>query len=331
MTRAGEVLAAEIRSEGPVSFARFMEVALYHPEHGYYRRRQERFGRHGDFYTAEQVQPVFGILVAAHIRRLWRAMDSPADFTVVELGAGRGEMAQALSEWRYVAVDLDSPALPDSVRGVVFSNEFFDALPVEVLVFTKGEFREQRVGIEEGRFVWSTGPSARPEVVEYLGRYAPEPAEGRWYEAGVDALSWMGRIGRVLREGWVLTIDYGVTRTDAVRFPRGTLMSYRRHTAIEAVLDDAGAQDITAHVNFTALAEHGAACGLGAGRLETLTQFLLDAGAEDQFAGALASGGPAHEQLRRLQLKTLLVSMGEVFRVLWQRVETGKGIPERNA
>src|SRR3954447_16087899 len=112
MTPAGELLADEIRCDGPISFRRFMEVALYHPGHGYYRRPHDPFGKHGDFFTAEQLQPVFGILIAARIRQLFRDLGEPSGFTVVELGAGRREMAPALSEWPYVPVDVESGALP---------------------------------------------------------------------------------------------------------------------------------------------------------------------------------------------------------------------------
>jgi SAM-dependent MidA family methyltransferase len=154
MTPAGELLAAEIQRSGPIPFQRFMETALYHPEHGYYRRPRDPFGKAGDFYTAEQIQPVFGILMAARIRQLYRAMGEPLDFVVVELGAGRREMAEAFSEWRYVPVDIDSGALPAQFRGVVFSNEFFDALPVDVAVFREGAFRRQCVAFHDGRFVW---------------------------------------------------------------------------------------------------------------------------------------------------------------------------------
>ena len=118
-----------------------MEVALYHPVHGYYRRGRDPFGKGGDFYTAEQIQPVFGILIAARIRELYRSMGAPGDFVVVELGAGRREMAEAFAEWRYLPVDVDSGELPAEFRGVVFSNEFFDALPVDVAVFRDGVFR----------------------------------------------------------------------------------------------------------------------------------------------------------------------------------------------
>jgi SAM-dependent MidA family methyltransferase len=319
------MLRDEIRRAGPISFRRFMEAALYDPSHGYYRRAHDPFGKHGDFYTAEQIQPVFGILMAARIRSLWHAMGAPPDFTVVELGAGRGEMAAAFSEWRYVPVDLahhgampTMPTLPERFRGVVFANEFFDALPVEEVTFHDGGFRELRVAWDE-RFVWAAGPPVREEVADYLRRYFPPPTEGALFEANLDALAWLERIARALEAGFVLTIDYGYTRAESVRFPRGALMSYRRHHADEDVLDDPGAKDITAHVSFTALQEHGARLGWETVRFETLAQTLLAAGEPDRFAAALAASTREEELRRRLQLKSLLFGMGETFRTLLQR------------
>ena len=323
-TPAGELLAGEIGRNGPVTFRRFMEVALYHREHGYYRRPRDPFGKQGDFFTAEQIQPVFGILMAARIRQLYREMGEPREFTVVELGAGRREMAEAFSEWAYIPVDLDSGRLPEKFCGVVFSNEFFDALPVEVAVYHEGAFREQRVAFEDGRFRWQTGGAVREEVEQYLRRWFAPPEEGRWYEANLEALGWMERIGRALESGYALTVDYGYTRAESVRFPAGTLMGYQRHMAREEVLEDPGERDITAHVNFTALEECGAACGLRRESFETLARTIVTAGEADQFAAALnfgPGGHPAEELRRRMQLKTLLFGMGETYRVLLQRRE----------
>ncbi len=319
MTAAGELLAAEIRRDGPIPFRRFMEVALYHPEHGYYRRSRDPFGKAGDFFTAEQVQPVFGALMAARVRQLWRGMGEPEGFTVVEPGAGRREMAEAFAEWRYVPIDLDFGELPEGFEGVVFANEFFDALPVEAAVFTGGEFRERRVALAGDAFVWSEGGKVTSEVEHYLRRWFPPPEEGRCYEANLSALEWMERLGRSLRNGYLLTIDYGFTRRESVRFPAGTLMGYRRHTARENVMEDPGESDITAHVNFSALEESGVESGLVTERFETLAQTILAAGEADQFAAVLAAGEPAEELRRRMQLKTLLFGMGETFRVLLQR------------
>jgi SAM-dependent MidA family methyltransferase len=324
VTPAGELLAAEIRRIGPVPFRRFMEVALYHPECGYYRRALDPFGQHGDFFTAEQIQPVFGVLMAARIRHLYHQMGSPRDFTVVEVGAGRREMAEAFAEWNYVPVDIDSGAMPENFTGLVFSNEFFDALPVDAALYQNGAFHLQRVALSGGAFCWHTGEIVEAAAGRYLRRYYLPPEEGRCYEVNLAALAWLQRMAAALTKGYVLSIDYGFTRAESVRFPAGTLMGYRRHTAREDVLAEAGLRDITAHVNFTALQESGAACGLATVRFETLAQTLLAAGEPDRFASALNSGGAAEELRRRMQLKTLLFGMGETFRVLLQE-KTGGG------
>jgi len=316
VTPLAELLAARIRRDGPIPFRDFMDAALYHPEHGYYRRPRDPFGIHGDFFTAEQVQPVFGILVAQRIRQLAAAMPDASGFTVAELGAGRREMAPFFEEWRYLPIDLDSGELPSRMRGVVFSNEFFDALPVRAVRFERGEFREQMVEGDASGFRFVSGPPAGEQAADYLRRFYPPPEEDRWYEVPPLA-QWVERISAALESGWVLTIDYGYTREESVRFPRGTLMGYHRHIAIDDVLAAPGERDITAHVNFTALRELGAGCGLAAERFESLASMLLQAGEPDQFAAALGAGG---DPLRlRGQLKTLLFGMGETFRVLLQR------------
>ena len=326
MTPAAEIIAAEIRRGGPIPFRHFMEVALYHAECGYYRRARDPFGKEGDFFTAEQIQPVFGILMADRVRQLWRSMGEPDDFTVVELGAGRREMAEAFAEWRYVPLDIECNTMPQGITGVVFSNEFFDALPVDAIVFADGVYREQRVALAGDTFRWQTGDAVGDAEADYLHRFYPAPQEGWWYEVNLDALAWLERIATSLTKGSVLSIDYGFTRAESVRFPAGTLMGYRRHTAREDVLAEAGLRDITSHVNFTALEETGAACGLQTERFETLAMTLLASGEADQFAHALGTPGTADELRRRMQLKTLLFGMGETFRVLLQRKngEAGK-------
>ncbi|HTP35295.1 MAG TPA: SAM-dependent methyltransferase [Candidatus Acidoferrales bacterium] len=316
MTPAGELLAAEIKRKGPIPFSRFMEVALYHPVYGYYRRPRDPFGKRGDFFTAEQLQPVFGILMAAVVRKLYGTLGEPPDFTVIEPGAGRAEMAAAFSEWRYVPLDLDSGEPPTGVRGVIFTNEFFDALPVDAAIFEGGAFREQRVALRDGTFGWQTGGTVDVEAGHYLRSWYPPPEEGRWYEVNLAALRWLERMAAILSKGYLVTIDYGFTRAESARFPAGTLMGYHRHTAREDVFAEPGERDITSHVNFTILQEAGAHLGLVTERFETLAQTMLAAGEADQFASALAGDD---EMRRRMQLKTLLFGMGETFRVLVQR------------
>lgn len=311
-----------IETGGPIPFRRFMDLALYHPGGGYYRGRVP-----DDYYTNAHLQPVFGRLIARRISR-WRAeLGNPADFTVVELGAGRGETARqiraGLPGVRYVEVEKDSGRLPDPLVGVVFSNEFFDALPVDVV----RDGRQQWVGLSDGRLAWVEGPACPRELADYLDRFAPSLAAGQTVEAGLEALRWMERIAESLERGFVLTIDYGYTAAQILpgrRFPNGSLMSYSRHQALEDALADPGQRDITAHVNFTALAEHGGALGLDPAPLQTQAEFLLSIGRDDQFQSALEAASEREAQRHRLQLKTLLYGMGETFRVLVQTRRPGQ-------
>jgi SAM-dependent MidA family methyltransferase len=309
------LLRERIARSGPIPFREFMEAALYHPEYGYYRKARDPFGKAGDFYTAEQLQPVFGILIAARIGEMFREMGSPPDFTVVELGAGRGEMADALGEWEYIPVETGGN-LPRNVHGVIFSNEFFDALPVEAATVIDGTPRQLLVGVEGGRLAWVTGDRVTAAVEEYWRKFCPQAS---MFEANLAALEWMDRIADALQSGFHFTIDYGYVTSEHIRFPQGTLMSYRRHRASEDVLADPGERDITSHVPFSAIEERGAARGLETMARETLAQTLLHAGESDRFAAALAGATPEEERARRLQLKSLLFGMGETFRTLIQR------------
>jgi len=307
---------------GPLTFARFMEQALYDPERGYYSRPRERFGASGDFFTNDQLQPVFGRLVACQIER-WRAeLGSPAGFTVVELGPGRGQTGdqiRALPGVEYIGLERGAGSLPERFTGVVFSNEFFDALPVHVTRFAWGRWRERYVGPGPE---WVDGKLSTPLLEDYLRRYVRRPARGQIAEVNLEALGWLERIAGSLERGYVLTIDYGYTEEEITRgrrFPAGSLMSYRRHLASEEVLSDPGERDLTAHVNFTALVRRGEELGLQAVSLRSQTSFLLSIGEADLFASALAaSKEPERRRLWR-QLKTLLFGLGETFRVLVQR------------
>lgn len=319
MTPLASILRDQISRTGSISFRRFMDLALYHPQFGYYRRKRDPFGRQGDYYTAEQLQPVFGILIAARIRNLFQELGRPEEFTVLELGAGRAEMTQAFSEFRYVPLDIETGDLPERFSGVVFANEFFDALPVHVVIRRGGGFRQMRVAWKQERFVWLEGEPVEGEIAEYVRRYAGLSEEGSLAEVNLEALRWLERLAQRLERGFLFMIDYGYTTRESARFPNGTLMSYRRHLALEDVLADPGERDITAHVCFTALQQHGAACGLRTVRFETLAQTLLSAGERDEFAAALAATSEAEQLRRRLQLKTLLFGLGESFRVLLLR------------
>ena len=135
-------------------------------------------------------------------------------------------------------------------------------------------------------------------------------------EVNLDALAWIDTIAERLERGYLLAIDYGYTAAELVRFPRGTLMTYRRHQASPDALADPGGRDITAHVNFSALEDHARRRGFAPIRAERLAQTLMAIGQPDQFASVLAAAGEKEAIALRLQLKTLVFGMGETFRTL---------------
>jgi SAM-dependent MidA family methyltransferase len=321
-----DLIREQIGRQGPLTFARFMELALYHERWGYYRRGRDPFGVAGDYFTSSQLQPVFGRLLAQQISRWREQMGRPEGFTVVELGPGRGETSAALSDQlrdvRCVEVEYGSgDRLQRKFTGVVFSNEFFDALPVHSVERRGDGFVEHYVEAAADRFRFVDGPPSDPRLEAYLEKYTPGLAEGQRIEVNLAALDQLETIAASLDRGYVLTIDYGYTAEEIAggrRFPRGSLMSYHKHQAFEDVLAGAGSRDITAHVNFTALERRGAELGLASAGLRNQAQFLMDAGEPDQFAAALEAGNEQESLRLRLQLKTLLFGLGETFQVLVQ-------------
>lgn len=312
MTPAARKIAAEIDRHGPVPFSRFMEIALYDPECGYYRAGRDPFGKEGDFYTASQLQPVFGRIAAAFVRSLRDEMGAGAEFTLVEWGAGRSEMAEAFAEFNYTAVDVGRGAPPAEFTGVVFANELFDALPVDVVRARDGRWREMRVGRKDEGFGWVEG-----DPIAGLD----EPAEdGRWRERPVRMEETLLAMTAGLRRGFVFVIDYGYTARELARFPQGSLMAYHRHQARDEIFAQPGEQDLTAHVDWDALHVCAERAGLSLVRHESMGRWLMRAGEKDQFAEALLASSEAEATRLRLQLKTLLVSMGESFQAaVWRR------------
>ena len=351
-----ERIAEEIRRDGPIPFSRYMELCLYEPELGYYSQAREQFGKAGDFYTSSDVHAVFGRLLARQFEEMWRALDSPERIDVLELGPGRGLLARDVLDWsakqfpeffgalHYALVEqspylrtrlqerlsdhisagrakvLDSIESAASSAGeniIVCGNEFFDALPVEV-VDHRGALR---VGFDNGRFVESfVAPSAAEG--EFIDRYSIHPEERERVEVPLTSLVWMDRIANAFRDrhGFVVLIDYGYTREEQLAGRhRDTLMAYRQHTASASPYEAPGEQDITAHVNFTALRARGVELGVDPLALLTQSQFLIGIGEETQFADAFQECKLPQERAKvALQLKHLISpsGMGEMFQVL---------------
>ncbi len=297
-------LIEEIRREiatagGRISFCRFMELALYHPRHGYYTGGRPRIGRQGDFFTSVSVGPVFGRILARQFQR-WGAGQ------VWEFGGHRGQLQQdvlaAAPELDYRVIEAGDP-LPARMSGVVFSNELLDALPVHRLcgdreVYVTGDFAEE------------LGPLSDPRL--------PRLPAGYRSEINLRALDWLTEVSRRLTESaYLVTIDYGFERAEyfAPHHADGHLQCYCRHTKSGNPYEYVGEQDITAHVEFSSLMEHPA--------FETVlftdqTHFLMEAGAGEIAAIVQRDAGRVSAE-RNAVHQLLHSTMGRAFRVLVQR------------
>ena len=342
----------EIRDRGPIPFSRYMELCLYDPELGYYSRNVEQFGKAGDFYTSSDVHSVFGRLLARQFDEMWRVLGSPEQINIVELGPGRGLFAQDVLGWserrfpdffralRYVLVE-SSPALRERLEttladhlqsgkaeiaapeggklnesaAIVFGNEFFDALPVDILS-TQGSLR---IDTRDGHFIETWRPSSAAEM-EFLDRYSVHPEPGERIEALMSAQQFMDRLAANLSQGFIVAIDYGYTRAEQLAGRhRGTLKAIRQHSASANPYEAPGEQDITADVNFTALAAAAEKQGMQTHKLVTQSQFLMGIGEANQFADAFVECRVPQERAKvALQLKHLVTpaGMGESFHVL---------------
>jgi SAM-dependent MidA family methyltransferase len=278
-----ERLVERIRHEGPLTFAAFMEAALYDPTDGFYARGGDRepVGEEGHFVTSPHVSPAFGDLLARQLAEAWDLLGKPDPFSVVELGAGDGTLASQVTEavraareltkaLRYIAVERPPRAMDrlrtrgvdvassladvGSITGCVVANELLDDLPFHRLRERGGRTVEVLVGVEDGRL---TELEAEP-TAEALGalREPPRPGEERPVSPG--ALEMVREIGAALDRGYAFLFDYGFVPGEAP----GPVHSYRNHQVLADVLDEPGSRDITAAVDFAALATEGERAGL---------------------------------------------------------------------
>ncbi len=250
-----------------IPFERFMELALYHPEHGYYRT-PGRIGPGGDFLTSPRIHPMFGWSIAAWAHWSWETLGKPEPFTVFEPGAGEGYLATAMLDWawgrdeefakalRYVAIESGArgsdsrvtwaaPPIQPAEHGLVVTNEFFDALPVRLFDATSRGPQEVYVRWNGEAFEEVAGPIANiPEA----------PSDGR-FEVNVRAFATMTELSALVEQGAVLTFDYGYPREElwAPWRTQGTLLCFYRHTSHHNPYIHVGDQDMTAHVDFTEL------------------------------------------------------------------------------
>jgi SAM-dependent MidA family methyltransferase len=324
-----EQLRKRIRKQGPLSFRDYMEEVLRF----YYSSPRNPIGTEGDFYTSSDLDPIFGQLLATQFEQ-WA--DAFERFTVVELGAGKGLLARDILQHRsfpYLILER-SPVmrrrqqellqdydvtwideLPRGLTGCIFSNEFFDALPVHRVVCRAGELKSIYVSDDFDEIEGELDPAVGA-LYERPGGHKPPLQEGQVTELNLEARHWMRQIAASLDRGYHVAIDYGYLRDEYFAQPRGTLMCYWRHQAVENPYLRIGEQDITAHVNFSDLMEEPS--------LETTLfapqkDFLIQLGILAEME-KLAVAGDSVSMQRLLKMKKLILpsGMGERFKVLVQ-------------
>jgi SAM-dependent MidA family methyltransferase len=353
------LLTAEIRAHGPIPFARFMDLALHHPEHGYYAAGGSRIGEAGDFITASDLGPAFGRALARQIIEVDRVLGRPAVLDVLEHGAGRGYLARdvldALAldarELReriaYTLVDRSrgmreaqervvpearvlSPAeAPRRCTGCVLAVELFDALPVHRLRRRDGRLLEVYVDLDRaGKLVESEGEPT-PEAEAWAERYGAAAESGSEAEACPAALDLLDAFDRELERGIVFVIDYGeeAPKLYAPARRAGTLLAYFRHTTNVSFLERVGRQDLTAHVNFSALEDRARELGLRVLGRTTQDRFLVANGILEEFVQPTLREvhDPRRVEARQRALELVHPGrMGRRFRVL----ALGKGLSD---
>lgn len=331
---------------GEIPFDRFMELALYAPGLGYYAAGKQKFGAHGDFVTAPELGSLFARCLARPCQALLKELDGG---DILEAGAGSGALAadlllelEALGQLpkRYLILELSGDLrvrqtetikqraphlfgrirwlaeLPADFRGMVLANELLDAMPVSRFKITENGVNELWVGWEKDHFAWHERPASESlrTRVEPLGL-----ATGYTSEINLRAEAWVSSIADILKQGAMLLIDYGFPRVEFYHPQRsqGTLMCHYKHHAHDDPLRMVGLQDITAHVDFSAIAQAGMEAGLGLTGYTSQAAFLLGGGLDQVIAASDPDNVRAHLALtQQIKKLTLPHEMGELYKVI---------------
>ncbi len=306
-----ERLRDQILADGPITFASFMAAALYDPADGYYATGTDRTTRSGDFLTAPEMDPLFGAALATHLEAGWQRLDRPHGFAWREDGAGSGALASGvlaelrrrrsplLEALRYRPVEINEAhqdailerleaegfALQlapmggvDAPVGVITANELLDALPVHRVTTRDAALAEVYVAWRDGWFADEPGPLSDAALASTLAASKIQLGEGQVAEVSLAAPAWIRGAAADLARGWLLLIDYGGEGGDlwGASHPDGLLRTYRGHHVGDDPFRAVGEQDMTAHVDMTAVKRAAVAAGLDLLGRTTQAEFLAD-------------------------------------------------------
>lgn len=349
-----EIIQTTIQKEGPISFRDFMEMALYHPELGYYTSAGNKIGKEGDFYTSPYLTNAFGHVIAKQLEEMWQ-LTGKNDFLIVEYGAGMGSLCidilsqlkankEFYQQLKYCIIEksevmrtkeqsaITNLQISEKVywhnsineipafTGCVIANEVVDNFSVHKVVMVEDELMEVFVGYNNG-FVEVLKP-AQPVLKDYFRQLEVQLPVGFWTEVNLQAIDWIKNISASLHKGFVLTIDYGYPSSELYQSNRrsGTIACYNKHTVNDLPYTNIGQQDITTHVNFSALNLWGAKNGLMNCGFTNQSQFLLSLGLTEYIREVEKTEKSNFEARKKLSLlHNLLISMGRKMKVLVQQ------------
>ena len=363
MSKLALQLHQQIDLTGGIPFVEFMQQALYHPEHGYYIGERTRIGKKGDFFTSSSVHSCFGRLIARQLEQMWQLLGQ-GNFIIAEQGAGEGHLCldildaladespefYALLEYRLIEISPDNRQRQGQIlqqhlaagrvawcelddlqgmQGCIISNELLDAFPVHLIEKHSGELQEIYVVNQRDGFGEELRPLSTGLVKDYFQLVGIEPAEGNRCEVNLAACDWVRQVAGLLKRGFVLTIDYGYLAEELYAPYRhaGTLLCYHQHQTNEDPYQRVGYQDITAHVDFTALQKIGRQQNLDTLYFGQQYQFLMGLGFLEMLIELESrETDPNKAQALRMNLKTLILpegGMGGGFKVLVQGKNVG--------
>lgn len=348
--RLEEIIKSEIQRAGPITFETFMEMGLYHPDLGYYMTAKPRIGPSGDYYTSPHLHSAFGWMLANQIDEIKMIVGDPDDFTVLEIGAGRGFLAEGILDyacrnldwkgnWKYIIVEKNCHTVGDqkkllaayedrivwknslkevdSICGCIISNELLDAFPVHLVVMTD-RFQEIYVSNDKEGFCEVIAELSTPDLSEYINRYRLPAIKGYRTEINLKMREYLGQLNHVLSKGFIITIDYGYSVQEyySPDRNRGTLLCYYKHRVNENPYATVGNQDITAHVNFTSLKDWGDQLGMQTVGYCPQGIFLVSLCDDETIIKKLESD--PNFQKEKLKLKSLFWGMGDSHKVMIQ-------------
>jgi SAM-dependent MidA family methyltransferase len=336
-----------------LTFAEYMDLALYHPQHGYYASNAERISESGDFLTSPHLADDFGEMLAIQLEQIWQILGKPQLFSIVEMGAGRGLLAAQILAYSgreypdffrsidYIIVETapamivaqqarlqDLPVrwctwteIPDrSINGCFLSNELIDALPVHQVVKIEDKLQEIYVTLGDRDLVFTEKvDELSTDKLEWYWQLNRINLQSDRYpdkyrtEVNLAALAWLDLVFKKLQRGYIISIDYGYT-ADRYYNPmrsQGTLQCYYQHAHHNDPYINIGNQDLTAHVDFTALQNYGELLGLHTVGFTQQGMLLMALGLGERIAAISTSGGDIQSLLHRRQnLHQLIDPMG---------------------